>query len=222
MFKIVLIDDDDDEFVKIRIAIKENAPSKFSFENGDFSFEEFQLNSFDTQEDIVKNLVGLINSKDISMIIIDYKLLTNSKLFEGNKIFSDICKIVPKFPIIILTERLDESLEGFFVDADKIYEKSQFFKIESSYSKEKVGNLFYNMESYSQNLSALEENLQLLLGEMQNNSLTSEIVNKINLIETELAKYIPLDHCQAEELFNPHDLKEVINLLIEANKLIKG
>lgn len=146
MFKIVLIDDDIEEFVKIRITIKENAPTKYSFENNDFCFTEFPLNNFEIPEDIVKNLVGLINNKDISMIIIDYKLLTNSKLFEGNKIFSDICKIVPKFPIVILTERLNESLEGFFVDADKIYEKSKFFQVESSYSKEKVNNLFYNME----------------------------------------------------------------------------
>lgn len=222
MYKIILIDDDKEEFVKIRMTIKENAPSKYSFTNKDFDFEEYKLDNFSSQKDIVNDLILLINSKDISMIIIDYKLLTDSQLFEGNKIFADICKIVPKFPIVILTERLDESLQGFFVDADKIYEKSKFFQLESTYSKEKVKNLFYNMDSYMSNLSELESQLTLLIGEMQNNKMTPEIVNKINNVEIELSKYIPLDHCKAEELYSAEDLKEIISLLSEANNLIKG
>lgn len=220
MFKILLIDDDKDEYVKIRITIKENAPSKYSFENEDFGFEEIQLDKFVNQEEIVGKLLELISNKNVSMIIIDYKLLTDSKLFKGNKIFFDICKIVPKFPIVILTEKSDESLEGFFVDADKIYEKSFFFQVESDYSKEKVKNLFYNMECYLENLRKLETDLQLLTREMQNNDMTIDVINRINEIETELAKYIPLDHCQAEELYNRQDLKEIVNLLIEANALI--
>lgn len=222
MYKIILIDDDKEEFTKIRMTIKENTPPKYSFENKDFDFEEYKLDNFASQNGIVDNLIALINSKDISMIIIDYKLLTDSQSFEGNKIFADICKIVPKFPIVILTERLDESLQGFFVDADKIYEKSKFFQLESTYSKEKVKNLFYNMDSYMSNLSELESQLTLLIGEMQNNKMTPEIINKINNVEIELAKYIPLDHCKAEELYSAEDLKEIISLLSEANNLIKG
>lgn len=222
MYKIILIDDDREEFSKIRLTIKENAPSKYSFSNNDFDFEEYKLDNYSSPKDIVNDLIALINSKDISMIIIDYKLLTDSHLFEGNKIFADICKIVPKFPIIILTGRLKESLQGFFVDADKIYEKSKFFQLESTYSKEKVENLFYNMESYKSNLLDLEEKLSLLIGEMQNNKMTPEIVNEINNVEIELAKYIPLDHCKAEELYSAENLKEIISLLSEANNLIKG
>lgn len=222
MYKIVLIDDDQNEYAKIRRTIKENAPEKFSFENGDYSFEEFNLELYSTQSEIVQKLISLIKDKDVSLILIDYKLLTGNNLFEGNKIFADICKTVSKFPIIILTERLNESLEGFLVDADKIYEKSEFFKLESDYAKEKVSNLFYNMESYAKNLIELERNLKLLIEEMQNNSMAEEIIAKINSAESELAKYTPLDHCQAEDLYNSEDLKEVINLLSKANKLIKG
>lgn len=222
MFKIVLIDDDQNEYAKIRRTIKENAPDKYSFQNEDYKFEEFNLESYNTQHEIVETLVSLIKDKNVSLIIIDYKLLTNHNRFEGNKIFADICKAVSRFPIIILTERLDESLEGFLVDADKIYEKSEFFKLESNYAKEKVNNLFYNMESYAKNLDELEQKLKLLIGEKQNNNMTEEIINEINSVESELTKFIPLDYCQAEELYNSEELKEIISLLSEANKLIKG
>lgn len=222
MYKIIMIDDDPEEFPKIRRTIKENAPIGYLFEEGDYTFEEFNLAQYDNQQDIVKDLLNFIISRSVSLIIIDYKLLPKNNSFSGNKIFAEICKVVSKFPIIILTEKLHESLEGFYVDADKIYEKDKFFQIESNYSKEKVSNLFYNMESYTNNLGDLEEQLALLLGEMQNNAMSLEIINEINNIETELSKYIPLDRCKAEELYNADELKEIINLLAEANKLIKG
>lgn len=222
MYKIIMIDDDIEEFPKIRRTIKENAPIEYSYENEDYSFEEFNLVQYNNQQDIVKDLLAFITSKNVSLIIIDYKLLPENNSFSGNKIFADVCNVVSKFPIIILTEKLHESLEGFYVDADKIYEKDKFFQIESNYSKEKVNNLFYNMESYKNNLGELEGQLELLLGEMQNNTMSLEIINKINNVEIELSKYIPLDRCQAEELYNADELKEIINLLAEANKLIKG
>ena len=221
MYKIVLIDDDQREYAKIRRTIKENAPEKFSFTNRDYDFEEFNLEQYNRQEEIKEKLISLIKSKEVSTVLIDYKLLTNNKFFAGNQIFADIYKAVSKFPIIILTERMAESMEGFLVDADKVYEKSEFLKLESQYAKEKVSNMFYNMECYVKNLNDLEYKLDSLIVAMKNN-MTEEIINEIYAVETELSKYIPLDHCQADEMYNADNLKEIVSLINQANKLIKG
>ena len=49
----------------------------------------------------------------------------------------------------MLTEVVSESTEPEFIDADKVYKKKEFYKLESEYSKEKVFNIFDSMRKYS-------------------------------------------------------------------------
>ena len=65
------------------------------------------------------------------------KLLLRHPKLRAQIFFKRIKEEVPKFPIIILTEVVEESTEPDFIDADKVYKKKDFYKIESEYSKEK-------------------------------------------------------------------------------------
>lgn len=220
MYKIILIDDDLKELEKVRRTIKENEPEDFSFSKGDYCFSSYNIGDYGSESDIITKILDEIYNKDVSLYIIDYKILTANAFYKGNEIFYEVCKKVPNFPIIVLTERVGESKEGGFVDADKIYEKTKFFKLESDYSKEKVANLFANMKRYKNNLENTECMLNEYIGEMQNYGVSPELIQKITTVEVELAKLLPFQISQAEKIYDPSKLKEVVVLLNEAKKLI--
>lgn len=43
---------------------------------------------------------------------------------------------------------MEDSIKPEFVDADKVYKKRDFFKLEEEYSKEKVTHIFDSMKKY--------------------------------------------------------------------------
>lgn len=60
-------------------------------------------------------------------------------------------------------------LQKEFVDADKVYSKGQFFKLEENYSKEKTLNIFRNMDNYM----------------AQRAKLSTKLANHLSLLETQ-------------------------------------
>lgn len=67
-----------------------------------------------------------IQSDKIDGLIIDYKVMLDDIIIEGNEIYREINMVIPKFPIIILTEIVDEPEGKEYMDADKVYRKSTF------------------------------------------------------------------------------------------------
>ena len=62
----------------------------------------------------------------LSSLIVDYKIIVKTYKIKGTEIFKKIKEEVPKFPVIILTEVVEESTEPDFVDADKVYKEKRF------------------------------------------------------------------------------------------------
>lgn len=220
MYKIILIDDDNSELVKIRRTIKANQPSDCVW-NTDYIFEEYAIAEFDTEDKCVERILNDIDSKSASLYIIDYKLLTNKKLFKGNEIFYKVANKVPEFPIVILTERAEESMSEELVDADKVYEKEQFFKLEEQYSRNKVTNLFHNMKRYATKLNSLENDMKYLLDRIAKEKMNPDIVRDITSLEMEMSKYLPFQISMSEQIYDANRLREVVSLLTDVRRLIE-
>lgn len=144
MYRIGIVEDSGDEIDKIERTL--------DFFYTDFDMSYYFSDRTYTPENIVGNLsndiIMDIQSDKIDGLIIDYKVMLDDIIIEGNEIYREINMVIPKFPIIILTEIVDEPEGKEYMDADKVYRKSTFFNFESRASKDMYTKFFKNMDHY--------------------------------------------------------------------------
>lgn len=219
---IGIIDDDDDEINIIQKTIitiirKNNLIEK------DINFKIYDLHSEAGKltENLMNQIIDDISNFQISLLIIDYKIMVNSnELLKGSDIFEQIRKIAPDFPTIIMTNVVEDSVKNDYVDPDKVYAKSEFFKIRE-YAKEKTENIIKNIHRYKNLRETTQEELEELKNELIKDTENQEIINKIVEKEKELDKYLPIQRTYLEEVMNPEELKEILKLIEDAKKLLE-
>lgn len=185
-------------------------------------FKEYDLSSNrgEISDEIVKEILNDIINYQISILIIDHKIIIKDKLLSGAEIFEKIRKVAPDFPTIIMTNVVDDSKKNNYVDPDKVYAKSEFFKI-GNYAKEKTENIIKNIERYNELRNNTQEELNKLKEELISDSENQNIVNMIVEKERELDKYLPLQRSYLEDVINLEEIKEILNLIKDANNLLE-
>ncbi|MCM1295235.1 MAG: hypothetical protein NC311_06810 [Muribaculaceae bacterium] len=217
MYIIGLIDDEESQLRMIRRTIKTNATSD---EQYDFKSYLVSDNANDFVTDVFEEVIGDIKELKLSSLIVDYKIIVKTSKIKGTDIFKRIKEEVPKFPIIILTEVVEESTEPEFIDADKVYKKKDFYKIESEYSKEKVFNIFDSMRKYIDQRDRLQLTIDDLKQKLTEGSLGREAISSILALETQLDDFVPTEQSQIDKVFDKDKAKEIVALLEKANTLL--
>ena len=218
MYKIGLIDDESNELIRIRRTIKANAPKDVIF---DFKQYELNTNVSNLMKEIASQVIEDIKHNEINTLIIDYKIMIETEKMEGTEILKQILQVAPNFPMVILTDIVADSIAHDFVDPDKVYKKSEFFKVLEDYSKQKVLNLFRNMERYVNTRNSLEQELKDLKKDIDKEGSKQETVDKIVSVESELDKLCPTNQSQIEKVFDAKKVKEILEILEKANKLME-
>lgn len=218
MYIIGLIDDEESQLKKIRRTIKTNAKTS---EQYDFKSYLISDNASDVISEVFEQVISdIINSK-LSSLIVDYKIMVKTSKIKGTDIFKRIKEEVPKFPIIILTEVVEESTEPEFIDADKVYKKKDFFKIESEYSKEKVFNIFDSMRKYNVQRDKLQLTIEDLKQKLTDGSRGREVIGDILALESQLDDFVPTGQTQIDKIFDKNKAKEIVALIEKANDLLE-
>lgn len=218
MFTIGLIDDEESQRATIRRTIKINAPPKENFQFKSYSLSE---ESGKLVEDVFQNVMADIGNGEIACLIIDYKIMVKTIKIKGTEIFRKIKEVVPKFPIIILTDVVEESIEPDYIDADKVYMKREFFKIEDDYSKGKVNNIFDSMRKYVEKRDSLILTLSELKKNMISKNTIEHSISQVLKVETELDDFCPIEQTQFDKIFDEDKAKRIIRLIEDANKLLE-
>lgn len=219
---IGIIDDDGNEINSIQRAIitiiKRN---NLDADNVEFKIYELNSDAGKLTENLINQVTEDISKFEISLLIIDHKIVANSnELLNGSDIFEQIRKIAPDFPTIIMTNVVEDSMKNNYVDADKVYAKSEFFKIQE-YAKEKTENILRNIKRYENLRNSTQQELEELKSELVKDTENQEIVNKIVEKEKELDKYLPIQQSYLEEIINLKELKEILKLIEDANKMLE-
>lgn len=219
---IGIIDDDENEINSIQrtiiTIIKRN-----NLDVDDIEFKIYDLNSETGKltDNLIKQVIEDISKFKISLLIIDHKIMVNSnELLNGSDIFEQIRKVAPDFPTIIMTNVVEDSMKNNYVDADKVYAKSEFFKIQG-YAKEKTENILRNIKRYENLRNSTQQELEELKSELVKDTENQEIVNKIVEKEKELDKYLPIQQSYLEEAINLEELKEILKLIEDAKKMLE-
>ncbi len=219
MYTIGLIDDEEKQIRMIRRTIKTNA---ISGEPYDFKSYIVSDNAVNIVKEVVEEVIQDIKALRLSCLIIDYKIiLKNFSKVKGTDIFKKIKDEVPKFPVIILTEVVEESMEPEFIDADKVYKKKDFYKIESEYSKEKVFNIFDSMRKYTGQRDKIQVTIDELKKKLTKGNLGHETIENILALESQLDDFVPIDQSQIDKVFDESKAKEIVALIEKANKLLE-
>lgn len=218
MYIIGLIDDEPSQLKTIRRTIKTNAP-----QNIEYDFKNYTLSEESSKlvDEVFENVLSDIKNQFIACLIIDYKIMVKTTKIEGTDILGRIKEVVPKFPVIMLTDVVEESIEPDFIDADKVYKKRDFFKIEEIYSKEKTLNIFDSMKKYIKQRDALQLTLHNLQQKMIKGTSIEENIGAVLKIENELDDYFPLNQTQIDKVFDVSKAKEIVNLIEKAKDMLE-
>jgi len=221
-YKIGIVDEDPCDMDFIERTVLENKPENVNEEQIDFWRCPFPSESENVYDSIVKLIIEKITKEEIQALIVDYKIIISAKSLEGALIFKRLVEIVPKFPLVMLSNVPNECYEKEFIDADKVYSKKEFFKLEEDYSIEKVRNIFRNIDKYDSQRSKLSTQLAAQLNRLESNEYSPEILQSVIETEKLLDDFVPQQETTVEKTLKVADLKNVVELLEEANKLIGG
>ena len=218
MYIIGLIDDEETQLKKIRRTIKTNAIT-----NEQYDFKSYLIsdNASDVVSEVFEHVISDIRDSKLSSLIVDYKIIVRTSKIKGTDIFKRIKEEVPKFPIIILTEVVEESTEPDFIDADKVYKKKDFYKLESEYSKEKVFNIFDSMRKYKDQKDKLQLTIEDLKRKLTDGSRGRDAIGDILSLERQLDDFVPTEQSQIDKVFDENKAKEIVSLIEKANDLLE-
>ncbi len=221
-YKIGIIDEDTEDVQDIERTIIINKPENIQEEQVQFYEYPISFEATELLDSVIHSAVDDIINDNIQLLIIDYKIIVNTSTVEGTDILRSINDKIPKFPVIILSNVPDDCYTKEFVDADKVYSKRSFFKIEEEYSKEKTLNLFRNMEHYSAQRAKLVTKLNHFLLNLEDDGYTEQTLKNIIEIEKKLDEFCPQQQSIIEKTLDLSELQTAVNLLKEANELIGG
>lgn len=216
MYRIGLIDDEPAELTKVRRTIKVNAPKGMEF---DFKSYEIPEKREDAIDQICSQVIDDIEGMNITALIIDYKIMVKALKVNGTDILKEINDTVSKFPVIILTERVEESIQPDHVDADKVYKKKDFFKLEEEYSKEKINHIFDSMAKYVKQRDELTLTLSELKKKLESGDRS--VIEDVLKLEEKLDEFVPVEQTQIDRTYDVNRMKAIVDLIAEANKLME-
>ncbi len=219
-YSIGIIDEEKDQIANIRRTIKYNKPKEI--QSDDLKFVEYSMDEGGVQlpQKLYEQVMEDVIDGKIHVLIIDYRIISDAALVEGTDIYKRVIQAVPKFPVIILTNVPDDCYAKSFVDADKIYSKTKFFKLMEDYAKEKTANIFRNIENYKSQRAELVTRLTDSTINLNAKGYTAEALQQVLNIENELSDYFPQHQTQIEKELKVSDLHEAVKLLEEARKLL--
>lgn len=219
-YYIGIIDEDRDEVLDIKRTILINKPENIAEDLIHFVDYPLPDNATTLSEEVSNAVIRDIINDKIHTLVVDYRIIVESTCIEGTEIFKKISSLVPKFPTIILTNVPDACYGKPFVDADKVYAKRAFFKIEESYSREKTQNIFRNIENYKRQRAQLSATLTDHLLKLESQGYTPEIYQEIIDLEKALDDYLPQEQTIVEKALDLSELRDAVNLIKEANRLL--
>ena len=102
-YKIGIVDEDPCDMDFIERTILENKPDNVQEEQIDFWRCPFPTESENVYDSVVKLIIEKITKEEIQALIVDYKIIISAKSLEGAQIFKRLVEIVPKFPLVMLS-----------------------------------------------------------------------------------------------------------------------
>ena len=89
--------------------------------------------------------------------MVDYLISREGFKIVGNEVYESVKKHIQNFPVIILTQYVDDSQKSEIIDPDKVYRKSIFFDINTQESKDSLKNIDISIRNFKDKKKKIEQ-----------------------------------------------------------------
>ena len=207
MINIGIVEDKESELDNIKRTF-------YSFYKENCDFQDYIIDEYGEKEELVNKILDDILNTRIDVLVVDYLISREGFKIVGNEVYESVKKHIQNFPVIILTQYVDDSQRSEIIDPDKVYRKSIFFDINTQESKDSLKNIDISIRNFQKQKEEIEKKILCEQQKIRDSEIDSSVLINLSELELNLNKYIVSDNAtELDKLFDTSQLECAVKLI---------
>ena len=213
MIKIGIVEDKESELDNIKRIF-------YSYYKENCDFQDYIIDEYGEKEELVNKILDDIQNTRIDVLVVDYLISREGFKIVGNEVYESVKKHIQNFPVIILTQYVDDSQRSEIIDPDKVYRKSIFFDINTQESKDSLKNIDISIRNFQKQKEEIEQKILYEQQKIKDREIDPSVLINLSELELNLNKYIVSDSAtELDKLFDTSPLECAVKLIKDLGEL---
>lgn len=213
MINIGIVEDKESELDNIKRCF-------YGYYRGDCGFQDYIIDEYGEKEELVNKILDDILNTRIDVLVVDYLISREGFKIVGNEVYESVKRHIQNFPVIILTQYVDDSQRSEIIDPDKVYRKSIFFDINTQESKDSLKNIDISIRNFQRQKEKIEQKILYEQQKIKDREIDPSVLINLSELELNLNKYIVSDSVtELDKLFDTSQLECAVKLIKDLGEL---
>lgn len=213
MINIGIVEDKESELDNIKRCF-------YGYYRGDCGFQDYIIDEYGEKEELVNKILDDILNTRIDVLVVDYLISREGFKIVGNEVYESVKRHIQNFPVIILTQYVDDSQRSEIIDPDKVYRKSIFFDINTQESKDSLKNIDISIRNFQRQKEEIEQKILYEQQKIKDREIDPSVLINLSELELNLNKYIVSDSAtELDKLFDTSQLECAVKLIKDLGEL---
>lgn len=213
MINIGIVEDKESELDNIKRCF-------YGYYRGDCGFQDYIIDEYGEKEELVNKILDDILNTRIDVLVVDYLISREGFKIVGNEVYESVKRHIQNFPVIILTQYVDDSQRSEIIDPDKVYRKSIFFDINTQESKDSLKNIDISIRNFQRQKEKIEQKILYEQQKIKDREIDPSVLINLSELELNLNKYIVSDSAtELDKLFDTSKLECAVKLIKDLGEL---
>lgn len=213
MINIGIVEDKESELDNIKRCF-------YGYYRGDCGFQDYIIDEYGEKEELVNKILDDILNTRIDVLVVDYLISREGFKIVGNEVYESVKGHIQNFPVIILTQYVDDSQRSEIIDPDKVYRKSIFFDINTQESKDSLKNIDISIRNFQRQKEKIEQKILYEQQKIKDREIDPSVLINLSELELNLNKYIVSDSAtELDKLFDTSQLECAVKLIKDLGEL---
>lgn len=213
VIKIGIVEDKESELDNIKRIF-------YSYYKENCDFQDYIIDEYGEKEELVNKILDDIQNTRIDVLVVDYLISREGFKIVGNEVYESVKKHIQNFPVIILTQYVDDSQRSEIIDPDKVYRKSIFFDINTQESKDSLKNIDISIRNFQKQKEEIEQKILYEQQKIKDREIDPSVLINLSELELNLNKYIVSDSAtELDKLFDTSQLECAVKLIKDLGEL---
>ena len=192
----------------------------YSFYKENCDFQDYIIDEYGEKEELVNKILDDILNTRIDVLVVDYLISREGFKIVGNEVYESVKRHIQNFPVIILTQYVDDSQRSEIIDPDKVYRKSIFFDINTQESKDSLKNIDISIRNFQKQKEEIEQKILDEQQKIKDREIDPSVLINLSELELNLNKYIVSDSAtELDKLFDTSQLECAVKLIKDLGEL---
>lgn len=192
----------------------------YGYYRGDCGFQDYIIDEYGEKEELVNKILDDILNTRIDVLVVDYLISREGFKIVGNEVYESVKRHIQNFPVIILTQYVDDSQRSEIIDPDKVYRKSIFFDINTQESKDSLKNIDISIRNFQRQKEKIEQKILYEQQKIKDREIDPSVLINLSELELNLNKYIVSDSAtELDKLFDTSQLECAVKLIKDLGEL---